>query len=91
MVSAPLEPQPVAGTLHLQKLRSGSIYFPLWPTQVAVGLGGELKPHSLPSASDLHPSANLLLGGGGSIFGLSVLVSPSYLKALRAKGHSASP
>lgn len=53
MVSAQLEAQAVASVLHLQKLSSGSIYFLLWPTQVAVGLGGELKPHSLPSASNL--------------------------------------
>lgn len=60
MLSVLLEPQAVAGVLHLQKLRSESIYFLLWPTQVAVGLGGELKPRSLPSASNVHPSPNPL-------------------------------
>lgn len=72
MVSAQLEAQAVAIVLHLQKLSSGSIYFLLWPTQVAVGLGGELKPHSLPSASNLHPPPNPLFLGGGGTFCLSV-------------------
>lgn len=68
VVSAQLEPQAVASALHLQKLSSGNIYFLRWPTQVAVGLGGELKPHSLPSASNLHPPPNPLFWEEGAPF-----------------------
>lgn len=77
MVSALLEPQAATGMLHLQKLRSGTIYFLLWPTQVAVG---ESKPHSLPSASNLHtpslPSVPLVIS----------LPATAFSRPLAAKG-----
>lgn len=75
IVSARLEPRLVVSILCHPKLRSGNMDFLLWPTQVAVGLGGELKP--LSSASNLHPSPKSFYLGGGHLLLLCLTISPS--------------